>query len=309
MYRKKLKENQRIVYRFYRIIVVRPIPSAFLFSKTRVSSNIETQMRFLYFETFKIGLQNAMVYRWNFLSRFLFGFFPLLGSYFLWTTVFSEKETVAGYDLQQIISYFVAMLVLDALASSTDDDFRIAYDIRQGFLNQALLKPMNYALYQLSVFGATRLIYASTVIIPIIVLFFIIRDFVLLPNTLEQVLQTILAILGSAFLQFGISLCIGLLAFWVLEISAFSFTIFGLEYLLGGHVFPLTMLPEGLYKIVMTLPFAYEYYFPVSVWIGRITGVEAWIGLATQWGWVLTIALLSQIIWHIGLKKYTAVGG
>ncbi len=266
-------------------------------------------MSLVYWNTFKIGLQNALIYRWNFLSRFIFGFFPLLGSYFLWTTAFADQESVGGYDLQQMISYFLALLVLDALAASTDDDFRISYDIRQGFLNQALLKPMNYSLYQLSVFGATRAVFAITVIVPIVFILFAFKDFALFPTTFEHALISYLLILGSALLQFCISLCIGFLAFWFLEISAVSFSIFGLEYLLGGHVFPLDLLPETIYKAALILPFAYEYYFPATVWTGRISGAEAWQGLAVQWTWVLVLALLSQVIWHAGLKKYTAVGG
>jgi ABC-2 type transport system permease protein len=263
----------------------------------------------LYFQTFKIGLQNALVYRWNFLSRFLFGLFPLIGSYFLWTTVFSEQQSVGGYDLRQIISYFVALLVLDALASSTDDDFRIAYEIRQGVLNQSLLKPMNYCLYQLSVFGATRFVYALTVVLPIIILILFLRDYVIIPKSLETWILISLTILGSAFIQFLISLCIGLMAFWLLEISAVSFSIFGLEYLLGGHIFPLDIMPQDIYRMALILPFAYEFYFPVSVWNGRISGQEAWQGLAIQWGWVLILWLVSQCLWNNGLRKYTAVGG
>jgi len=223
--------------------------------------------------------------------------------------VFADQESVGGYNLQQMISYFVALLVLDALTASTDDDFRIAYEIRHGALNQSLLKPMNYRLYQMSVFGATRFVYALTVIVPITMLVIFLKDYVIIPKTLEQWALLSLAMLGSALIQFLISLCIGLMAFWLLEITAVSFSIFGMEYLLGGHVFPLDILPQEIYKVAVMLPFAYEYYFPVSVWNGRITGLEAWQGLATQWAWVIILAAISQLLWTVGLKKYTAVGG
>jgi len=263
----------------------------------------------LYFQTFKIGLQNALVYRWNFFLRLVFGFFPLIGSYFLWTTVFANEQSVGGYELHEMISYFVAMLVLDALTASTDDDFRIAYDIRHGVLNQSLLKPMNYCLYQFSVYGATRLVYALTAILPLMVVVIFLANYVIIPNSFEAFVLTYLSILGSAFIQFLISLCIGLMAFWLLEISALSFSIFGLEYLLGGHIFPLDILPQDIYRIALMLPFSYEYYVPVAIWTGRLSGTEAWHCLATQWMWVLVLAAISQVIWATGIRKYTAVGG
>ena len=37
-----------------------------------------------------------------------------------------------------------------------------------------------------------------------------------------------------------------LLAFWVLEVSTFIFILFAFEYIAGGHLFPLDILPPLL---------------------------------------------------------------
>lgn len=56
-------------------------------------------------------------------------------------------------------------------------------------------------------------------------------------------------------------------------------------------------------------PFPYLLYFPVSIYLGQITGAALWQGLAVQAGWVLAGYALARFIWNRGVKKYAAFGG
>ena len=56
-------------------------------------------------------------------------------------------------------------------------------------------------------------------------------------------------------------------------------------------------------------PFPYQMYFPVSVYLGKISGAALWQGLITQACWVGVTYLLARLVWRRGLKTYTAVGG
>ena len=42
------------------------------------------------------------------------------------------------------------------------------------------------------------------------------------------------------------SFTMALLAFWLLEVSTLIFMVFALEYIAGGHLFPLNILPPVL---------------------------------------------------------------
>jgi ABC-2 type transport system permease protein len=100
-----------------------------------------------------------------------------------------------------------------------------------------------------------------------------------------------------------------LLAFWVLEVATFIFVLFAFEYIAGGHLFPLDILPPVLQRVLEFTPFPYLLYYPVSVYLGRVQGGEMWQGLAFQAAWVLATYCLARFVWNRGIKKYSAVGG
>jgi hypothetical protein len=72
----------------------------------------------------------------------LFSFIPLMGTFHLWKAIAEggEGSKIARYTFAQMISYFLTLILLDSLVSPTEDDFRIADNIREGLINQFLLK-------------------------------------------------------------------------------------------------------------------------------------------------------------------------
>jgi ABC-2 type transport system permease protein len=99
------------------------------------------------------------------------------------------------------------------------------------------------------------------------------------------------------------------LAFWVLDVSAFILMLYALEFLAGGHVFPINLLPPALAHALMLTPFPYQLFFPVSIYLGQVSGTALWQGLAMQFFWVVASYGLARWIWHRGIRKYAAVGG
>ena len=96
---------------------------------------------------------------------------------------------------------------------------------------------------------------------------------------------------------------------WVLEVSTFIFILFAFEYIAGGHLFPLDILPPWLAHALNFTPFPYQLFFPVSVYLGRTTGLELWRGLAIEASWVILFYLVARVTWARGIRKYTAFGG
>jgi ABC-2 type transport system permease protein len=113
----------------------------------------------------------------------------------------------------------------------------------------------------------------------------------------------------TAMLQFLISYTLALLAFWLLEISTLIFIIFAFEYIAGGHLFPLDILPPVLAKVLFFTPFPYQMFFPVSIYVGKITGAMMYQGLIIQFLWVVAFYVLARVVWSRGIRKYSAVGG
>lgn len=263
-----------------------------------------------YLHVLNVGIQNTLVYRVNFLFRAFFGLIPLFAVLSLWKAVYSSKQgDVAAYSLPEMISYYLLVAVVDALSAVYDDDWQIAADIKDGQISQFLLKPIDYLTYRFTLFSAGRLIYTAFAIMPIALIIFLQRKNFLPPPDAWTLLLFGCSVVLTALLQFLLSYTMALLAFWFLEISTFIFIVFAFEYVAGGHLFPLDILPPALAKVLMFTPFPYQMFFPVSIYLGKTSGPSLYSGLFIQAAWVFAAYLMARLMWRRGIRKYSAVGG
>lgn len=264
-----------------------------------------------YLHVINIGIQNTLVYRVNFLFRSAFGLIPLMATIYLWRAVYAGKDdpNIAGYSLAGMVSYYLLVTIVDALTGVTEDDWQIAADIKDGNINQFLLKPIDYMAYRLCLFFSGRLIYMVVAVIPVGIFLAVQRDYFVPPHGPLALVVFLFTLLLTALLQFFMSYTMAMLAFWVLEVSTFIFILFAFEYVAGGHLFPIDILPRTAATILQFTPFPYQLFFPVSVYLGRVQGPELWRGLAIQIIWTCFFFLFARWVWGRGIKKYTAVGG
>jgi ABC-2 type transport system permease protein len=264
-----------------------------------------------YGHVFNVGVQRTLVYRVNFLFRACFGLIPLMATLFLWRAIYAGKDgaSVAAYSLAQMTSYYLLVTVVDMLTAVTDDDWQIAADIREGTISQFLLKPIDYLYYRFCLFLSGRLIYTVTALVPTAVFILWLRDYVVWPADGVTLGCFAVSVALTGLLQFLISFTMALLAFWVLEVSTFIFIVFALEYLAGGHLFPLDILPPTLAQVLNYTPFPYQLFFPISIYLGRTTGDAVWQGLVVQAIWVCVFYVVARAVWRRGIRHYAAFGG
>jgi ABC-2 type transport system permease protein len=263
----------------------------------------------VYRRVFGIGVQDTFVYRWNFLLRSLFSVIPLIGTVFVWRAVCEQGGGLAEYQLSTMVFYFVAVMIVDNLASPTEDEWRIAAEIRDGQISAILIKPINHLLYRFSLFVAYRFLY-SVVTLPVVacILWFM-RGDLQLPQHLFTWPLFALAVLGSALIQFFIAYSLAMLAFWILEVSTLIFILYSFEYFLSGHVFPLDLLSPRLHALLEWAPFPYELFFPVQILLERLETGALQRGFVMQWAWVCVLGCTARFLWMRGVRKYQAAGG
>ena len=263
-----------------------------------------------YGTVFNLGLQNTFVYRWNYFLRALFGLIPLAGTVFLWRAVFAEKGgSLHGYDYRSMIWYYLLTLLVSNLVTPTEDEWQIASDIREGQINSFLTKPVNYLAYRFSIFLSGRLVYTAVTIPPILLIFIYYRDYITLPPDLTTYILAFVSLIMSAMIQFFITYTLALMAFWILEISTIVFIVYSFEYFLGGQMFPVDIMPLGVQAAMKWLPFYYELFCPIAIFLGRLKGAELATALLIQAGWVLAMWAAARTMWKRGLGHYQAVGG
>ncbi len=263
-----------------------------------------------YLKVFDIGLQNTFVYRWNFLLRSLFGLVPLAGSILIWRAIFAQRGSdVAGYNLQAMIWYFLLTILVDNLITPTEDEWQIAADIREGQINAFLVKPVDYLGYRFSLYASYRLLYTIVTLAPVATLVWFFRGVVQLPHSALTWLLAFISLAMAGLIQFFVAYSLAMLAFWILEISTIVFILYSFEYFLSGQIFPLDIMPAWLQSTLRILPFSYELFFPISIFLEKSKGAPLWSGLAIQTGWLLVAWLAARGMFRHGVRHYQAVGG
>jgi ABC-2 type transport system permease protein len=262
-----------------------------------------------YGHAFVVGLQSNLVYRWNFAVRSLFWLFHLVVVFILWGAAYAGKGEIGGFTFAQTLTYFLAIFVLQFFIGAFNEDYLISEDIRNGLINQFLLKPINYFAYRLSVFAAARVVSGALGIIALLIALPFVRGYLALPADGWRIALGIPAMALTAIIQFSMAYCFGLLAFWFLEIQGFVILSMAVETVLGGQIFPLDLLPPAVFNAVRFLPFFYQAYFPAAILTGRRGLDFAVQGLAIQAFWAFALVCLAEFIWRRGLRHHTAAGG
>ena len=171
------------------------------------------------------------------------------------------------------------------------------------------MRPLDYRAYRASLFVSSRVVYAGVALLPLAAIAWWLPGQMRLPADGAAWAAFAVSLVMAAMIQFLIAFLLATLAFWVLEISTLVFILYSFEYFLSGRIFPIDVLPQGLKTVLMALPFPYELYFPVAIWMGKVTGAALWGGLAVQAGWTLALLVLSGRLWRRGVRHYGAYGG
>jgi ABC-2 type transport system permease protein len=144
---------------------------------------------------------------------------------------------------------------------------------------------------------------------PIAVIFLYFRHYIALPDHALTYLFACISLVMAALMQFFITYSLAMMAFWILEISTIVFIVYSFEYFLGGQMFPIDIMPNAVQAVMKWLPFYYELFCPVAIFLGRLQGAALAQALAIQTGWLVLTWAAARAMWKRGLGHYQAVGG
>ena len=79
--------------------------------------------------------------------------------------------------------------------------------------------------------------------------------------------------------------------------------------ILAGGIAPLWFFPDGCQRAAALLPFAGFAHTPLSIYIGRLSGADAWAAISLQAGWTCTLALAARGLWRLAVRRLVVQGG
>ncbi len=265
---------------------------------------------------FRIALEERLAYRGDFALGTLMRFLPIVTQIFLWWAIFdaiqggSGKGTMVGYSFHDMIAYYLLGMIGRAFSSMPGLAGQVAKQIRDGDIKKFLTQPIDMLSFLFLGRAAHKVAYYTVATLPFALVFFLCRRFFESGWPDANVMAAFLLSLILAFLVgFLLDICIGLVGFWMLEVSSLLFVYLLLSFFLSGHMFPLDLLPEPWLSLVEYLPFKYLAYFPAAVFLGKIPEDRLWwdVGLAVAWS--VALWMLARWLYARGLRRYSGYGG
>jgi ABC-2 type transport system permease protein len=230
---------------------------------------------------------------------------PLLIYLFVWSTAAAEGS-LGGLTRGELVGYYIVLILVNQLTFCTNN-WTVGDAIRYGRMNLLLLRPMSPLYDALASEVAVKVVF-MTFAIPVAALLAL----MLHPElhvTLPNVLAFVLSLAMAWALRFFWGYWLAILSFWTTRADALLSLQESLVFLLGGQVAPTALLPAGMQKLAILLPFRYMVAFPVEVLTGQLDQAGLWTGFACQAAWLIVALVLFAHLWRRGLKRYSAVGG
>ena len=263
-----------------------------------------------YSSILRASVITALEYKANSIVGLFAIFTGLLIEYLVWSMVYqSETANVdSEWPFDRLIAYIFLAMIIGQLKSSWVTSFEMMSQIRQGFMNQYIVKPISFFSYHLMNFIGTNILFYIPYIILIIISPIIFPD-ILFINFI-QIPIFILFVIMSIYLSYSIYFFIVCFAFWFGEVRAFLAAYNISMFVLAGQIIPLDFFPSYYVKIINYTPIPYLIDFPIDIAMAKDINLKEWY-MIVLFGifWCLIMRLLGGILYSVGIRRYEAYGG
>jgi len=260
-----------------------------------------------YLAVFKLSLAREFEYRLNFLLGRLRNVIVLLLLFYVWRALTLKTGTFAGYSGQELITYVFGVNILRSVIFGIQSR-RLASDINDGSFSKYLTQPLNIFWFQFFRELGQRAIHLLSAIFEVIIFVIILKVDIFIQTDVIILFALLVAAALSLALYYLLSYLVSMLAFWSCEAMGprFLFEWF-LEFASGAY-FPLSILSQSIFLGLAFLPFAYLIFFPIELYLMRISIWQFLFGIGMQIIWILIVGILCRYVWNKGLKKYSGEG-
>jgi ABC-2 type transport system permease protein len=260
----------------------------------------------LYLQQFKTTLATMFAYRASLLIWMIGQVLEPLVYLIVWSLVSNNNGgSVGDYTTRQFAAYYILLMLINQV-TYTWIMYEFEYRIRQGILSFSLLRPVHPIHSDIADNISSKMITTPFMVMVAIVLSFFFHP-ALSPQPWAIPIFLLALILAFA-VRFLLEWTLALSAFWTTRVGAINQTYFVVLLFLSGQFAPLTLFPVPIQIFSYFLPFRWLISYPIDLIMGRLTVVEALIGLGAQAVWLGISYLLLRVVWRSGIKIYSAVG-
>lgn len=247
-------------------------------------------------------------YRSHMLISLFVGPVQFMVQVFIWKAVYSGRTILNGFTLEEMITYYAVAAMIHYLVMDFAD-WNLHMLIHTGRFVTYMIRPLSHRFFAFSQKVGHRALGFLWEFIPVYLLFSLVFHVRLIP---ANIIWSLISIFLGFLMTYLINYCIGITGFWLIRAEGVRKMIQTFSMLFRGVFIPLVFFPEIIQKILFFLPFQFAAYVPIRVFIGsyELAGIN--LGnqyiIGIQFIAVVIMYIISELLWRLGIKKFTGVG-
>lgn len=260
-----------------------------------------------YWEFIKVGYITFLAYRFQVIMAFFSYILIISLNYFLWKAIYDGREQIAGFSLNQMLTYIVVGWSARSFFANRIDRI-IGKAVRDGSIAMDLVKPTNFQIYHYCrAFGRAGFMLLFMAI-PIFIFSYILFPIQLPSGKLGPFLFPLSVVL-SFFLNAAISYITGLASFFTKNNEGILYFKQMVIEVFSGVLIPVSFFPDWVQTILFWLPFKYIAYAPLRIYLGMEPLDRVHQGVLLQLMWIVILYGIGQVMWHFAIRKIEIQGG
>lgn len=228
--------------------------------------------------------------------------------YFIWKAVYIGKNTLNGYNYNEILIYVVlSRIILNMFGWGVNQ--YMSELIKGGLIGVRLLYPTNFILnLYCAGIGNNLIVNAVFSGIPTIIFSILVLNIKLPYFSINYLIFIISLFLGFT-IMFLFDFLLGILNFWTengwgiqtIKSSLFKF--------FSGALIPISFFPDYLKFIAYIMPFKSVVDSPINILLGKYDLLLSLKYILFQIGWILILGIINKIFFDYAVKRVTIYGG
>jgi ABC-2 type transport system permease protein len=244
-------------------------------------------------------------------QRIILDFFALVARcgilLFLYKCVYNWKGSNINNTSYQVIAWSIFLYFIVSIMRPRDITDAIAQDVKTGSIEMILNKPIHYLSYRFYTTIGTGL-YSFFILAP---LGFLAMALTLgIPSTMTTH-AFVLTCTIVGFLCIALSLIVhallGVLAFWMEDITPVYWIVDKFVMVLGGSYLPVAFFPPVMYQMAIWSPFGAMQFITHTVYDSW--AAKAWNMIGIQLFWTLLFGLTLLIVFRKAKERISVNGG
>ena len=258
-----------------------------------------------YLTVFRVNWQNSLQYRAPTIIYILGYALYISVLLFLWSAIYREGGRVGDYALSDLTTYYLIQFVINTVVISYVS-WEIIDHIREGFFSHFLVKPVDYFRYWFTINLSGKLFEGLVILLAVGGFVLALGPQVSWPVRPATYLTFSVALGLAIVLAFELEFCIGLIAFWLVQVRVFKYMLQYAMFFFAGTLLPLDLFPRALADVADRLPFQYLVFVPIQVFLEKRPDPVTDFAVAALW--IAAFYLLSRWMLRRGIARYEAVG-